>query len=239
MPLPGRGTRLTERPFGESLVQENLSFYRSFWGLKAWGPSTPRSAEDTMNLIEIREQHYEKFIGPIPNDVYHSTDVKPVHIDIYTFKPTEDRPYYTLITGGMSDKRQNIPDKFPNISKRTEIMTYAHEPKGWMYNVIKGLAEMPWDDDTWLHWYHSMPNGKPMTAEPSALTAFFIVPPYYEDEKFGPMIVEGDKTEFLFMVPITEEELKFKRERGAEDLLKLFDEVNFDYIIDESRKSFV
>ncbi len=36
-----RGTRLTARPFRESLVQENLTFYRSFWGLKSLAPQLP------------------------------------------------------------------------------------------------------------------------------------------------------------------------------------------------------
>ncbi len=173
------------------------------------------------------------------NEVMHSTNVKPVHIDVYTFKPSSARPYYTLLTGGMSDLRQNIPVKFSNLSPRAEIMTYAHEVKGWMQNVLKGLAEMPWDDNTFLHWYHSVPNGKPMTAEPSELTAFFFVPPYREDQNFNPMIVEGDKVDFLVMIPITQRELNFKREHGAKALIDVFDQNNFDYIINEARKSFV
>lgn len=191
------------------------------------------------SLLVQRETHYERFIGPMANEVMHSTNVKPVHIDVYTFKPSSARPYYTLLTGGMSDLRQNIPVKFSNLSPRAEIMTYAHEVKGWMQNVLKGLAEMPWDDNTFLHWYHSVPNGKPMTAEPSELTAFFFVPPYREDQNFNPMIVEGDKVDFLVMIPITQRELNFKREHGAKALIDVFDQNNFDYIINEARKSFV
>ena len=192
-----------------------------------------------MNLIAQRESHYEKFLGPISDEVMHSTDIKPVHVDIYTFPPTEERPYYTLITGGMSDLRQNIPDRYTSIGRRAEIMTYAREPQGWMYNVLKGLAEMPSDHDTFLHWYHNVPNGKPMTADPSDLTAFFFVPPFFEADEFSPMMVDGDATDILFMVPITDRELSFIREKRSEAMLEIFDRHDFDYVIDEKRQSFV
>ncbi len=192
-----------------------------------------------MNPIDQREAHYEKFIGPIAGQVMHSTDIKPVHVDIYTFPPTARRPYYTLITGGMSDLRQNIPGDRSSLGQRAEIMTYAHEPQGWMYNVLKGLAEMPSTDDTFLHWYHTVPNGKAMSANPSDLSAFLFVPPYHEDENFSPMIVDGDETDFLVMVPITERELIYTREHRVKAMLEVFDQHDFDYVIDEKRRSFV
>lgn len=192
-----------------------------------------------MPLIDQREAHYEKFLGPIMDPVMHSTDIKPVHIDIYTFPPTEERPYFTLITGGMSDLRQNVPARYHSLGRRAEILTYAAEPQGWMYNVLKGLAEMPFDDNTFLHWYHTAPNGKAMTAEPSDLTAYLFVPPYLEVEEFSPMTIDGDNTDFLMMVPITARELNFTREHGIDAMLNVFDEHDFDYIINERRSSFI
>jgi hypothetical protein len=192
-----------------------------------------------MHFIDQREAHYEKFWGPIQNQVMHSADVKPVHVDVYTFTPTKERPYFTLITGGMSDLRQNIPSCHPTLNKRAEVMTYTHELQNWMYNVLKGLAEMPFNDETFLHWYHTVPNGIPMTAEPSELTAFLFLPPIFEAEGFSPMIVDGDQTDMLVMVPITERELIFTRERGIEAMLEIFDQQDFDYIINERRSSFV
>lgn len=194
---------------------------------------------EKINLIDQREAHYEKFLGEIPEEVMHSTDIKPVHVDIYTFPPTDERPYYTLVTGGMSDLRQNIPSRYDSLAKRAEIITYTREPQGWIYNVLKGLAESPFDHDTFFHWYHNVPNGKPMTAVPSLLTAYLFLPPYLEVEDFSPMIVDGDETDFLMMVPITDSELKFIREHRVNAMLDVFDKHDFDYIIDEQRSSFV
>jgi len=187
------------------------------------------------NAIQQRESHYERFFGPITQQVMHSTDSKSVHVDIYTFTPTAERPFYTLITGGMSDLRQNVPET-SNAAPRTEIMLYARETKGWMYNVLKGLAEMPFDCNTFLSYRHTVPNGMPMTAEPSLLTSYFLMQPYFESKGFTPMPIDGEKADILLMIPITEAERDFAVKKGSEALLTLFFEQDFDLVIDEQRQ---
>ncbi len=137
---------------------------------------------DPTDLMQARESHYSKYFGPLSEPVMHSMDAKVPHIDIYQFRPTAERPFWTLITGGMSDLPQpGVPDILP---PRAEIMLYASAPAKWMFSVLKGLAAMPFDDDTFLHWCHSVPNGMPMTAKPSLLTNFFFLPPSFEAEDF-------------------------------------------------------
>jgi hypothetical protein len=193
-----------------------------------------------MNYTKAREAHYEKFLGPITQPLMHSSDQKQPHIDIYQFEPTADRPYWVLITGGMSDLRQHIPSKFAGkVAPRAEILLHAAEPKPWMFNVLKGLAEMPFDDETFLHWWHTVPNGKPMTAEPSELTNFLFLPPYYEGADFVTLHLDGDRVDFLWMVPITDGELSYKLKYGVEALETLFEEAHMSLVIDEKRSSLV
>lgn len=189
------------------------------------------------DFLEQRESHYIRFFGPLTEPVMHSTDAKVPHIDVYQFKPTAQRPYWTLITGGMSDMRQpGVPEE---LSPRAEIMLYASQPTGWMFNVLKGLAEMPFDDDTFLHWRHTVPNGMPMTAKPSLLTNFFFLPPYFEPQGFDRLRIEGDRVNILWMIPITDEELAFKLENGGDALEELFVENRLPQVIDETRGSLV
>jgi hypothetical protein len=190
--------------------------------------------------LEARERHYQRFFGPMTQKVMHSTDIKPVHIDIYQFEPTTDRPFWTLITGGMSNERQIAPeDCADHQAPRAEILMYVPSPQGWMFNVLKGLAEMPFDDQTSLHWWHTVPNGMPMTATPSLLTSYFFMPPYMEDEDFGRLQLDDDLVDFLWMVPITEAEREFARVEGSQALEDLMREVGLSHILDESRKSIV
>ncbi len=49
---------------------------------------------------EVREAHYQKFLGKLSEPVMHSTDLQPVHVDVYQFRPRRGRDFWTLITGG-------------------------------------------------------------------------------------------------------------------------------------------
>ena len=53
------------------------------------------------------------------------------------------------------------------------------------------------------------------------------------------MSIEGDQVDFLVLVPITEAERAFIREKGSEPFMEILDAHNFDYLIDEDRTSFV
>lgn len=196
--------------------------------------------DELSEAMQSREDHYESHFGPLTEPVMHSTDVKTPHVDVYRFGPSEDRPFWTLITGGMSDVRQpGLTDDTEGIAARAEIMMYVQEPENWMFNVLKGLAEMPFDDDTHLHWYHTVQNGQPMTAEPSKLTAFFFLPPYFESEDFDTLEVSGDAVNVLWLVPITEQEREYAVENGGQALEDIFDEMELEPVVDESRDSLV
>lgn len=191
-------------------------------------------------FLEARERHYEQFFGRLTEPVMHSTDFKPVHVDIYQYAPTKQRGYWTLITGGMSDARQIEPeDCAEHMSTRAEIVMYAPQPQGWMFNVLKGLAEMPFDNDTCLHWWHTVPNGKPMTAKPSLLTSYFFLPPYFEPQGFADFHLDGDRVDFLWMIPITEAERKYAIEHGSQELEQKMIAAELSPVLDEDRKSIV
>lgn len=199
--------------------------------------SALKDGDVSAELIAQREAHYEKYLGDLDQVVMKSTEQKLVNIDIYTFAPTEERPFYALITSGMSDRRQNIPEDW-EIAPRAELMLYTLHPKGWMYSVLRGLAEMAFDKETFLSYRHTIPNGRPMTTEPSLLTAFTFLPPQFEEEGFQPMQVDGDDTDVLLLVPITEAEREYAVEQGTDDLYNLFAQ-HLDPVIDEHRSCIV
>lgn len=195
----------------------------------------PAPHEQQYQNLLARERHYESHFGPIVEPVMHSTDHKRPHIDIYQFPPSGDRDYWTLITGGMSDE----PQTAPIANHRTEILTYAREPAGWLFNILKGLAEMPFDRSTFLHWWHSVPNGKCMTARPSLLTAHFFLPPFLEPPSIDSLKIQAQPVNILWLFPITETELAFKQTRGGEALEELIVSADLHRAIDEGRRSLV
>lgn len=199
-----------------------------------------RYVEDAERAMEVREAHYEKWFGSMIDQVHHTlVDVAPVHIDIYQFPPSGTRDWWTLVTGGMSDLKQVVPEGVEGVSGRTELMMYVREPKDWMFSVLRGLATMPFEEKTWLHWHHTVPNGMPMTEEPSQLTSYFFLPPYFEPDEFDSLELDGDRVDFLLLVPITESERHFAMQHGSEALEDEMAEIQLDPVVDESRGSIV
>lgn len=188
------------------------------------------------NSLAIRESHYSKHFGPLVEPIMHSSDDSVPHIDIYRFRPNRDRAHWTLITGGMSDQKQFVPDGHPeHITRRTEVLFYASEPCAWMFPMLKTLAMVPFEQRTHLHWWHSVP----IDFENSQLAHAFFLPPYFESEDFDSLTIESDDVSILWMVPITESELLYKLEHGGQALEELFSNCELDPVFDESRTSVV
>ena len=193
------------------------------------------------NWLEVRESHYERHLGPIGEYVMHSTDDAQPHIDIYQFRPSAERDYWTLITGGMSNHRQSLPPDAPEqMAPRAELLMYVREPKPWMFRALKDLAEYPFKEETFLHWWHTVPNSRPVGSEASLLSAFLFLPPYYENpETFGSLEIDGDRVDMLWVVPITNAEHGYALENGNHALDELLAKAELDPVVDEQRMSLV
>lgn len=197
------------------------------------------SGDDFDKWQKQREKHYVKFFGPMSQQVMHSTNPHQVHIDIYQFAPTKERPFWTLITGGMSDRRQNIPAEVDWAAPRAEVFTYVKEPHDRVFAALKLLAEMPFEENSYMHWFHTISVGEPVTKRQSELTCAFLTPPLFEHPKFDTLKIGGDKVDFLMMVPITVQERSYAKKNGGEALLEVFEKANLGPAVDENRKSLV
>ncbi len=155
---------------------------------------------------EIRESHYKRYLGRMGQLILLPADVneKP-HIDVYQFPPTPQKPYWTLITSGMSDAKQNVPHYYKMFSSgRTELLIYVKEPQAWMFGFLKDLALMPFRNKTLLHWddLHCL-SSCPLT-ESSDFTHLLFLSPLWENYSFRKDFqIAGEKTDFLWAVPIT------------------------------------
>lgn len=193
------------------------------------------------DLRLAREAHYERFLGPV-SSVAHSMSVKllPLHIDVYQFAPTAARPCWTLITSGMSDFRQPaLEHPPPGIPPRAELLMYVKHVQAWMPSLLNGLAEMPFERATCLHWAHTVPNGQPITERANKLTGYFFCPPICETEKFEDFSLDSDRVAFLMVVPITDAERVYAIEHGSAALGKLMEDSRFSFVVDEWRASLV
>ena len=188
--------------------------------------------------IRILENHYRKFIGDIFGTVWHSTNKKPVHIDVYQVPPNQKRKFWTLITLGMCYQIQKVPSNM-NISGRTEILMYTKEIKQWMIKILKLVGETPFENNSYFHWYHTIDFQKPVTSHESKLTAGILLPPFFEDPRFDTLKIKKEKIDFLWFFPITNPELKFAKKKGGRALNNLFSKKRMNPIVDEGRASVI
>lgn len=129
-----------------------------------------------------------------------------VHVDIHIVKPIAERPFYTILTSGMSDRPMTVPEG-AEAFQYAELMIclpdtwllhedeLEDESNYWPIRLLKMLARLQHEYDTWLAIDHTVPNGDP--SEPYADNTDFVCAllavPAMEDEDFWRLEVSPDK----------------------------------------------
>jgi len=207
------------------------------------------AAGDSENIDRISD-HIERHIGPIAG-VFHEIVSPLVHIDIHVVEPAPNRNHYTLVTSGMSDRPMNTPAELPQC-RYAELMLclppdwpmkreqWEDERNYWPIRLLKMLARLPHEYETWLGLMHTIPNGDPPQpyAAGTQLCGAILLPPVATGLDFHELIVGPEKSiAFYAIVPLHADEMELKLKKGAEALFDGFDEYNVSEILDPSRPS--
>jgi hypothetical protein len=185
-------------------------------------------------VIEAREALYKQVFNESPQ-TYHSTDCVFPHVDVYHFSPVVNRPYHTLITGGMAHYRQAVNG--PTAPLRLELLMHTGHFRYWEANLLKLLAEFPSQNKTYFTVYQTVPIGNRLT-NTSQISAFLLTP---ETEIGGRLAfeIDSERVEYLLCVPITMSEHAFAREFGGEELYSRLKHANLLIHEDDERRSIV
>ena len=62
----------------------------------------------TKEEIDALEMHIDTYFGSYDR-VFHELVSPDIHVDICIIPPSEERPYYTLVTQGMGAHCMNVP----------------------------------------------------------------------------------------------------------------------------------
>lgn len=205
------------------------------------------AAGDSEN-IELIDAHIEKHIGPV-DTVFHELISDLVHIDIHMVAPTEDRPWHTLVTSGMSDRPMVTPPGLEEFAHAELLVclpaewdlteaSMKDERNYWPVRALKYLARFPHEHETWLFEGHTIPNGDP--AEPLAdglgFIGWLLYWPITVKEEFLTLKVNDQKTiYFLAIYPLFQGEMDLKLNKGTDGLIKRFQKNKVSEIIDVDR----
>lgn len=198
--------------------------------------------------IEALSQHIETCLGEI-DIVYHELLSDLVHIDVHRIPPTDERPYCTLITTGMSDLPMTAPAELDDV-QYAELMVnlppdrpldqedFEDENNYWPVRLLKMLARFPHEYETWLGVGHTVPNGDPPEpyAEETQFCCALLLPPIDAAEEFQTCEVSPGKiVNFYAVIPLYREEIDFKLKRGLDPLLERFDRAGIGPVVDVGR----
>ena len=197
--------------------------------------------EEELNAVE---EHIKQYFGEFPS-VYHEIASPDIHVDICCVPPSEKRNFYTLITLGMGAHIMNVPEELgAEEYGRAELLIClppdwklgeTSDEWYWPLALIKNLARLPINCDTWLGWGHSVDNQEPF-ADNTELCGSLLINPVGVDE--GGSICElpsGEKVNFFEILPLYRGEMNFKIDHDAQTLLGRMG--NISHVTDISREN--
>ena len=122
----------------------------------------------------------------------------------------------------------------------------AHENWYWPLRWLKIIARLPKENNTWIGYGHTIPNGPDATpfAENTKLGCIMLVPPIQFGELEAQVceMPDGSQVVFYQMLPLYADEMNFKLENDADLLLEKFsDDLEMEdmFVLDISRPSVV
>ncbi len=212
--------------------------------------SQPRETEIVIGdseLIEAVEEHIETHIGEIAF-VLHPIISLYAHIDIHVVEATEERPWVTLVTSGMSARPMTTPDDLGPEYSRLEL-TLALPPDWpvrdqdprhhWPFRLLQFIGALPHEYDSWFWLGHTITNGNPPApfAEDTDFIGALLSFPQQAGPDFASM-AHGDHTiVFAGVYPLYEDEMDFKVAHGAEPLEERLAAAAITELLDPTRPS--
>ena len=208
----------------------------------------PRYLYDDKEIAEL-DSFICSMFGEYKN-VFHEIASPDVHLDVCIVDPTEEEPYYKLVTMGAGAYTMDIPEQWEKYHlEHAEYVIYlpenwnlqsGEETDYWPVRTLKDTARLPILCDTWLSYGHTTQRDEEGSSYASDTLFNSVVLNYAENRKGDIRMImsSGKVINFYEVIPLYPEELAFKMENGAEALFDLLKEKGIQYkVIDTGRKS--
>lgn len=186
------------------------------------------------------EEHIEKYFGDIPT-VFHEIKSEDIHVDVYVVPPSDERNYYTLVTMGMGAREMNAPEELENKSRCELVMCLPPDWKigedapewYWPIGLLKSLAHLPIDCDTWLGWGHTVDNQTELAPNTKLCGSLLVRPEDVENGADECTLPDGEVINFFEIIPLYQEEMEYKIDHDTTELLQCMNGVS--HIVDINR----
>lgn len=203
------------------------------------------------------ERHIDGSLGKY-DIVWHLEVSDTAHIDVVPVPPAQDRPYWTLITVGMSYRPMTLPDSLKGQEAelgRAELAmllpadwfgpgpnkaALANEKMAYPIAVLRRLARFPHERKSWLGPGHLYDWGGPIGPE-TELSALLVHAPAALPEAFHKLrFTDGEAINFYAVYPLYGAERDYTAAKGVNALLDAFEKAQVDlFAFDPKRPAVV
>jgi len=215
------------------------------------------AAADEVSFESYTEEEIEEFGACVEScfgnfeHVLHEMYSPDIHVDVIIVPPTENEPYYKLVTMGMGAHKMNVP---PELLGReleyAELVIFLppdwdiasnDEKYYWPIRCLKMAARLPIQNDTWLAVGHTMQLGdlaQPFVEGADIAGIIFL---NALDKKCKPInlrLSSGKKINFYQVMPLFYDELQYKLTHSAADLCRRFAQDDLFPIVNLERKNY-
>lgn len=222
-----------------------------------WDKLKRDKAEKEEPLYLYAEQEldeYEAYIARCFGEydkVMHEIVSPDIHLDIIMVPPTEENPFYKLVTMGMGAYRMNIPRELAEYKlEYAELvlflppdwnLDFSDERNYWPVRQMKVLARLPINTNSWLGYGHTV-HGKAEDApfaENTRLNSIMLLNAFnLEGQPMELSLSSGRKLCFYQMFPLYEEELLIKASTSPKYLLDMFDKEDLFPVLRINRRNY-
>ena len=212
-------------------------------------PGMPKYIYSEKESLEL-EEYVTKTFGEFKYAIHELISLD-IHADILVVEPTEEEPFYKLVTYGAGAYKMPVPKEYReyasqyaeyviNIPKDWDIKSSAPEDY-WPIRVLKEVSRIPVICRTWLgpgHTTQSDEQGSPYAPDTKLNSVVLDYAMDKEENRASLQMSSGKKIDFYQVIPLYPEELKFKMDNNADKILDKLDEELDDYrLISKDRKN--
>lgn len=183
----------------------------------------------TEEEMELVEAHISHSFGEYES-VFHEIYSPDIHVDICIIPPVPERNYYTLVTMGMGAHRMQVPEELQDAHvDRAELLiclppdweiTSNEEIWYWPIRLLKVLARMPGEENSWLGWGHTADMGENLADNVSFTGALLASPVAFGAGAGVCPMPDGSEINFYQVLPLYRQEMDYKLSHSSEELLE-------------------
>ena len=155
-------------------------------------------------------------------------------------------PINVLMTNGLSNYKMPVPEKEVGneynelcfcLPSYWEWEDAENQQMNWVFSWIQKLAKYVQENESWFGHGHTFPTGKEQSPISGTMEQnyFMLVRPMMLEAEMAPVKVDGKTINFLFIMPIFEEELEYKYSKGTHKLMLKFINKGFNELLDDYR----